>query len=86
MEAANKGASRVPGSRNMGMGITLPFEEGKCMRKDFGRQKSNRTAILVGDAWHKGLLSTVVFIHPAGSSVLNPQPPPRPSARSPIEN
>lgn len=28
MEAANKGASRVPGSRNMGMGITLPFEEG----------------------------------------------------------
>lgn len=29
MEAANKGASRVPGARNMGMGITLPFEEGE---------------------------------------------------------
>lgn len=29
MEAANKGASRVEGARNMGMGITLPFEEGK---------------------------------------------------------
>lgn len=28
MEAANKGASRVKGARNMGMGITLPFEEG----------------------------------------------------------
>ncbi|CAM9340775.1 unnamed protein product [Ectocarpus sp. 12 AP-2014] len=28
MEAANKGASRVEGARNMGMGITLPFEEG----------------------------------------------------------
>eukprot|EP00904_Undaria_pinnatifida_P014160 jgi/Undpi1/9875/HiC_scaffold_28.g12329.m1 len=28
MEAANKGASRVAGARNMGMGITLPFEEG----------------------------------------------------------
>lgn len=28
MEAANKGASLVPGARNMGMGITLPFEEG----------------------------------------------------------
>lgn len=29
MEAANKGASRVKGARNMGMGITLPFEEGR---------------------------------------------------------
>ena len=28
MEAANKGASRVQGARNMGMGITLPFEQG----------------------------------------------------------
>ena len=28
MEAANKGASRVKGARNMGMGITLPFEQG----------------------------------------------------------
>eukprot|EP00640_Fibrocapsa_japonica_P003628 CAMPEP_0113943800 /NCGR_PEP_ID=MMETSP1339-20121228/28027_1 /TAXON_ID=94617 /ORGANISM="Fibrocapsa japonica" /LENGTH=290 /DNA_ID=CAMNT_0000948763 /DNA_START=253 /DNA_END=1125 /DNA_ORIENTATION=- /assembly_acc=CAM_ASM_000762 len=28
MEAANKGAHSVPGSKNMGMGITLPFEDG----------------------------------------------------------
>jgi uncharacterized protein (TIGR00730 family) len=28
MEAANKGAASVPGSKNMGMGISLPFEEG----------------------------------------------------------
>ena len=28
MEAANKGASEVPGARNIGMGITLPFEAG----------------------------------------------------------
>ena len=28
MEAANKGASRVKGARNMGMGTTLPFEQG----------------------------------------------------------
>lgn len=33
MEAANKGASRVAGSRTMGMGITLPFEEGKSYAK-----------------------------------------------------
>ncbi|CAM9423448.1 unnamed protein product [Discosporangium mesarthrocarpum] len=29
MEAANKGASRVPKAKNMGMGISLPFEAGK---------------------------------------------------------
>lgn len=34
MEAANKGADRVPGARNMGMGITLPFEEGKIFVDD----------------------------------------------------
>ncbi|KAG5189184.1 hypothetical protein JKP88DRAFT_160854 [Tribonema minus] len=28
MEAANKGAAMVPGAKNMGMGITLPFEDG----------------------------------------------------------
>jgi len=28
MEAANKGAALVPHARNIGMGITLPFEEG----------------------------------------------------------
>lgn len=28
MEAANKGASQVPGALNIGMGITLPFEDG----------------------------------------------------------
>lgn len=28
MEAANKGASQAPGARNLGMGITLPFEPG----------------------------------------------------------
>ena len=28
MEAANKGAAEVPGALNIGMGITLPFEDG----------------------------------------------------------
>ncbi|CAM9412219.1 unnamed protein product [Chrysoparadoxa australica] len=28
MEAANKGAAKVSGAKNMGMGISLPFEEG----------------------------------------------------------
>ncbi|CAM9241410.1 unnamed protein product [Choristocarpus tenellus] len=28
MEAASKGASKVPGAKNMGMGISLPFEAG----------------------------------------------------------
>lgn len=28
MEAANRGASEAPGGRSIGMGITLPFEEG----------------------------------------------------------
>ena len=28
MEAANRGAADVPGGKSIGMGITLPFEEG----------------------------------------------------------
>ena len=38
MEAANKGASRVAGARNMGMGITLPFEEGDMNMTRLRRQ------------------------------------------------
>ena len=33
MEAANRGASDVPGGRSIGMGISLPFETGLSLKR-----------------------------------------------------